>query len=347
MGKILLLIAFIAYLPGQVSATDTKVTGFASMVAGAMTAGDQFLADYPNTGVYDKDLSFSPDTTIGVQLKTRLFDDYQFVTQLLSRGANDFETDIDWAYINYTVNSEISLQIGRKRLPLYYYSDFYELGFAYYWIRPPSDNYTWQISNYNGASLFYEPEIGNWDALFNLYLGREDDDNNKLLTFLNNTPYHESWRNIIGFVSELSNDAFETRLTLMSSQLHREVNNVVQSDGVAQMFYGISINMYLGNAVILSEFNRYERAADNVFDSTYMLSFAYRFDKLTPHITYSEFKQQSPGDEYHFTYSLGLRKDLNPSTALKIQFDKTTDDATTANIVGDGELLSVGFDIVF
>ncbi|MDH5391907.1 MAG: porin [Gammaproteobacteria bacterium] len=335
-------------MPVQASATDTKVTGFASMMAGIVTSGDQFLADYPNTGVYDQDLSFAADTTIGVQLKTQLFDDYQFVTQLLSRGASEFETDIDWAYINYSLNSEISLQIGRKRLPLYYYSDFYELGFAYYWIRPPSDNYTWQISNYNGVSLFYEPELDNWDALFNLYLGREDDKNNKLLTFLNNnTPYHESWRNIVGFVSELSDDVFEFRLTLMSSQLHRQINNNIQSDGVDQLFYGLSINTYIGNAIILSEFNRYERSADNVYDSTYMISLAYRFNKLTPHVTYSEFKQSSPGDEFHFTYSLGLRRDLNPSTAFKIQYDKTTDEASNITILGDGELLSFGLDIIF
>lgn len=347
MSKILLLIGFIAFVPIQASADDTKVTGFASMVAGIVTSGDQFLADYPNTGLYDNELSFSPDTTIGVQLKTKLSDKYQFVTQLLSRGASEFETDIDWAYINHALNLETSLQIGRKRLPLYHYSDFYELGFAYYWIRPPSDNYTWQISNYNGASLSYEPVLNNWDALFNIYLGREDDKNNKLLTFLNDTPYHESWRNIIGFVSELSNDALETRFTLMSSELHREVNGTIQSNGVAQTFYGVSVNMYFGNSIILSEFNRYERSADNVFDSTYMLSVAYRFGSLTPHLTYSEFKQQSPGDEYHYTYSLGIRQDLNRSTALKVQLDETTDEASSATIVGSGNLLSFGLDIIF
>ena len=330
---------------------ETKVTGFASMVAGVVTQGNQFLADYPNTGIYDEDISFSPDSTIGVQLKTKIDPQYEFIVQILSRGANEFEADIDWAYVNYSYNAEISMQIGRKRLPLYYYSDFYDLGFAYHWIRPPSDNYTWQITNFNGFNVSYEPDIMGLDSLFSVYLGREDDKDNKLLSFLaSNNPVNESWKNIIGAVAELSNDIIDFRLSLMSSELEREVNGIVLSDGVAQVFYGLSVNAYIENYSILSEFNRYERSTDDIFVSTYMLSLTYKINQYTPHITYSELKQTinaGGGDEYHFTYSIGLRKELNKSSAFKIQYDNTTDKATNSPVVGDGELLSFGIDIVF
>lgn len=335
-------------LYAEIGLAETKIKGFASFVGGLLTHGNQFLADYPNTGLYDDALSFSPDSNIGVQLKTKLDPQYEFIVQILSRGANEFQSDIDWAYINYSYNSEISLQVGRKRLPLYYYSDFYDLGFAYHWIRPPSDNYTWQISNFNGFSLSYEPASFELDSLFTLYIGREDDNENKLLSFLaGNTRVDESWKNILGSVAEISNDFLEFRLSFMTSDLYRKVGTLSLSEGVKQTFYGLSLNIDLDQYNILSEFNRYERPTDNIFVSTYMLSLTYRVKNYTPHITYSELNQTSGGDEYHYTYSIGLRTELNKSTAFKIQYDNTTENATTVPVVGDGELLSLGIDLVF
>lgn len=354
MVKILVfsIIGMASLLSAQTAASETKVSGFSSMVGGIVTQGNQFLADYPNTGLYDEDLSFAPDTSFGVQLKTKPNEQSEFIIQILSHGAHGFDIDIDWSYLNYTIDSELSLQVGRKRLPLYYYSDFYNLGFAYYWIRPPSDNYTWQITNYNGVSLFYEPDLGNWDALFNVYIGREDDDENKLLSFLaDSNPVKESWKNIIGFVAELSDDTFEYRFTIMSSQLTRSSGNTVLSNSVSQLFYGLSINANFENTIFLSEFNHYTRPSDDIDVTTYMLSFGYEVnEKITPHITYSELKQsqiENGGDEHHYTYSLGARYNFNTETALKIQYDITKDKAIKSTIVGDGQLLSFGLDIIF
>ncbi|MDH5424967.1 MAG: porin [Gammaproteobacteria bacterium] len=353
MGKYLtsILLGLTLLLPAHTALAETEVTGFASMVGGIVTHGNQFLSDYPNTGLYDKDISFAPDTSFGIQFKTSTNESFEFIIQLLSHGSLDYDIDVDWAYINYSIDSELSLQLGRKRLPLYYYSDFYDLGFAYYWIRPPSDSYTWQISAYNGMSLLYEPDLGKWDTTFNFYLGREDDKENELLSFLaDNNLVDESWKNILGFVAEVSDDTFDYRFTVMNSQLSRQSNNVTLSDGVNQLFYGISVNIHADKLIFLSEYNHYQRHADNISVSTYMLSLAYKLNKTTPHITYSQLKQRpilNGGDEHHYTYSLGVRHNLNPSTALKVQYDITTDKGVQSPVVGDGKLLSFGLDITF
>lgn len=330
---------------------ETSISGFASMVGGIVTNGEQFLSDYPNTGLYDEDISFSPDSTIGVQFKTPINPDSEFIIQLVTRGAREYETDIDWAYINYEISYELSVQAGRKRLPLYFYSDFFDVGMTYNWIRPPSDNYTWQITNYNGVNLHYESNLNSWDMLLNFYLGREDDTDNNLLSFLaNNSQVDEHWKNILGFVAELSDEMYEIRFTIMTSELDRVVNNIQIAEDVGQLFYGFSINSYFEQLSILSEFNRYERTTDDIFVTTYMISFAYKIDKYTPHLTYSNLKQSendAGGDEHHATYSLGLRYELNKSSALKIQYDKTKDKANNTVIVGDGELISFGIDFVF
>jgi len=346
-----LIILPLACLHQPVIAADTNVSGFASMVGGLVINGDRYLSDYPNTGIYDDDLSFSPDTTVGVQFKTSLDKQSEFIIQLISRGAREYQADVDWAYFNYAIDHEFSVQIGRKRLPLYFYSDFFDLGMAYHWIRPPTDNYTWQITNYNGINLYYESELEGWDMLLNFYIGREDDTENDLLSYLaDNNSVDETWKNIVGFVAELSNESYELRFTIMSSQLDRQVNNIQIAEDVDQLFYGISANYYHDALSVLSEVNRYERSADDISVSTVMLSVAYKIKKYTPHITYSKLEQSKinlGGDEHHYTSSIGLRYDLNKSTALKIQYDNTKDKAINSTIVGDGELLSFGIDFVF
>ena len=337
-------------LYSNILSAEVKITGFASFVAGKAISGDEFLADYPKTGIYDKDWSLSPDTSVGIQLTSDISDTTSITVQLTNNGASDFETRSEWAYINYQHSSRLSIQLGRKRLPLYYYSDTFDLGYAYNWIRPPADNYTWQISHYNGISFIYEPQLSSIDILFNLYFGREDSHNNELLSLFSGVPVNETWKNIAGLVSELSGDWYEIRLAHMSSQLDREINNTQSDKDAKQSFDGISINLFYGNFTFLSEFNFYERSLADIEITTHMQSLAYTYKKFTPHITRSEFEQtinSSNGDEHHFTNSIGIRWDYKPNIAFKIQYDKTTDKGITIPVLGDAELFTLGVDIVY
>jgi len=337
-------------LHSAISYADINLSGYASIVAGKVTEGDEFLADYPKAGVYDSDWSFSPDTSVGVQLTADLNDDLEFVIQAISNGASDYDIDLDWAYVNYQLNSEFSIQAGRKRLPLYYYSEFFDVGYAYYWIRPPVDNYTWQISHYNGLSLQYQPYLGEWDALFNLYTGREDSEDNELLSFLSGAPVDETWKNMVGIVAELSKDWVEFRATFMQGQLDRKVNGIDTDENVKQKFSGVSVNFYFYDFIILSEFNQYDRSASDIHVDTHMLSLGYQLGDYIPHITHSALLQEenlAGGDEDHNTTSIGLRWDYNKTTAVKIQYDKAKDKGVNIPVLGDSETISLGIDVVF
>ena len=349
--KINLLILFIALLSYEtISFADINLSGYGSIVAGRVISGDEFLSDYPNAGVYDSDISFSPDTSIGVQLIAGLDDSLEFVIQAVSNGATDYDIDLDWAYINYQLNTELTIQAGRKRLPLYYYSDFFNVGYAYYWIRPPADNYTWQISHYNGLSLQYQPYIGEWDVLLNLYAGREDSNDNKLLSFLSGVPVDETWKNMVGIVTEVSKDWLEFRATFMQGQLDRSVSGVVTAQNVKQRFSGISVNLYLYEFIILSEYNQYVREASDIHVDTRMLSLAYQLGAFTPHVTRSALHQKENkfgGDEDHNTISIGLRWDYNKKTAIKVQFDRVQDKGVAIPILENSDAVSIGVDFVF
>ena len=329
---------------------DTRITGFGSFVAGKTTSGQQFLADYPKTGIYDQDWSFDQDSSIGIQLSHDFNDDYAFVVQVNAHGAREYETEISWAYISYRINTELSVQLGRKRLPLYYYSDFFDVGYAYNWIRPPADNYTWQISHYNGVNLLYETQLGIWESSFNLYTGREDSRNNDLLSYLSAEDVDETWKNIIGVVGEFTRGWLNVRLTVMSSELDRTINEMVASQDVAQLFKGISLNLNIEDFSLQSEFNTYRRDDDHIDVQTRLLSLAYAVGDFTPYISYSEFEQKitlATGDECHSTRSVGVRWDFYRDTAFKIQFDKISDEGITSPVLGDSESLSLGIDVVF
>lgn len=346
----LYVIIVVLVFHGAIVLADESLSGYASVVAGRVINGNKFLADYPKAGIYDDDWSFSPDTSIGLQFNAALNDKLKFVIQAISNGASEYDVELDWAYASYQLNSEVSIQAGRKRLPLYFYSDFFDLGHAYYWIRPPADNYTWQISNYNGLSLQYQPYFGEWDALFNFYAGREDSKNNDLLGLLYGAPVDETWKNMTGIVVELSQNWIELRGTYMQAQLDRAVNHIYTDQNVKQNFSGVSINFYLNNFIILSEFNQYNTPANDIQVNTRMLSLGYQLGVFTPHITHSAFKQKensAGGDEKHETNSVGLRWDFDKKTALKFQYDKVKDYGITIPILGDSESFSLGVDVVF
>ncbi len=344
------LIAFLLSITAVEAKDNIQMSGYASFVGGRVIAGDEFLADYPKAAVYDKDWSFSPDTTLGLQFLIDIERNLELVVQAIANGATGYDADLDWAYLNYTFDSEISIHIGRKRLPLYYYSDFFDLGYAYHWIRPPSDNYTWQISNYNGISAQYQPFLGKWDVLIGGYTGREDSEDNDLLGLLSGVSVDETWKNMAGMFIEASYDWLDLRATYMRGQLSRTVNGVVAERNVNQIFSGISINVRFETYQIFTEFNRYERPDSDIEVDTGMVSLAYQYRQITPHVTRSYLKQKdnsSGGDEEHNTVSIGVRWDIGNDYALKLQYDKVEDKAVVVPVLGDSESVSIGIEVVF
>lgn len=331
-------------------AAETRISGYGSFVAGKTISGQHFLSDYPKTGVYDSDWSFAPDTSVGIQLSHEIDSNYSFIVQLNAHGAKRYDPEDSWAYISYQINTELSVQLGRKRLPLYYYSDFFDVGYAYNWIRPPADNYTWQISNFNGVSLLYETQFGSWDASVNIYTGREDSQSNELLSYLLEANVDETWKNIVGVVGEFTYSWLNLRLTAMSSELDRTINDTRVAENMTQQFTGLSVNITRDEFSLLSEFNGYKRDDDDIDVRTRMLSLSYALDEFIPYISYSEFRQKltsAGGDENHSTQSIGVRWNIFRDTALKIQFDKVDDKGISRPIRGDSEAVAIGVDVVF
>ena len=336
---------------------ELKLNGFGSVAVGRVVEGEAFLADFPKTGIYDTRLSLDPDTTLGLQLSSYFTNDFSLIAQVAVHGASDYDPDLDWLYLNYYLTPELSVQAGRKRLPLYYYSDYFDVGYAYYWIRPPPDVYTWQISNYNGVSLLYETALGEWDTSLSLYFGSEESEDNDLLSLLFDASVDETWKNMVGIVATGANDWLEIRLTHMQGLIDRKISGVEVINDAEQQFLGLSVNLTFDHLLVLSEFNNYRQPDNNVEYNAYLLSLGYQVGKLTPHITRSGFKQTGPGikqnlndrddDEQHTTTSVGLRWDVVDNIAVKVQYDRVIDDGVVVPIKGDSRSVSFAVDFVF
>ncbi|MBE0367990.1 porin [Pseudoalteromonas aurantia] len=337
---------------------EVNISGFASINGGKVLSGTgvpqfglepTFLADYPIVSAYKEDFSFSPESLIGLQVSGDLGDGLSVTGQIVARGANDYDAEFEWAYVSYDINDNWTIQAGKKRLPLFYYSDFYDVGYAYVWMRAPADNYTWQIFNYEGINVLYNGSIGDWGISANVYTGREDDGENKLLSdFFFQTPTREIWEDILGGVVQLSYDWLELRFT------HMQYTNKRFRNGEASMwdgkdsrdgkFYGLAANADFGNFFILSEFNRLDLGGNL---DTYMISAGYRINDFTPYVMVSNFEGEGQDAEKHDTQAVGVRWDFHPSAAFKVQYDKVNDDSVSLAVAGDSKALTLGIDVVF
>lgn len=360
MKKTILASVVLASTMLSVQAADLNITGYASITGGQVLSGKgvpqydippMFLADYPIVSGYTEDWSFKPESLFGLQFQAELGEGLSATMQMVSRGADDFKTQVEWAYLSYQLNDKWTLQAGKKRLPLFYYSDFYDVGYAYTWIRPPADTYTWQVFNYNGLNALYNDQWGDWSVSGNIYAGREESPDNKLLSdFFYHASVNEIWKDIIGGVISFEKDWFEIRLTHMqyTNERYMSGERVTWGDKDTRdgKFYGIATNLDFDSWFVLSELNRLSLDGSN-FDSN-MITLGYRLDTLTPYVGHSSFEtQDEPEGEKHSTTFAGVRWDFHSNAALKVQYDKVEDDSFDYAVAGDSEALTVSVDLVF
>ncbi|MDZ7904220.1 MAG: hypothetical protein U5L01_17575 [Rheinheimera sp.] len=357
MKKSIAGIAVVLALSCSQLQAETEISGFASVVGGKVLSGTgveefglepTFLANYPTVGFYNEEWTFNPDSKYGLQISSELTEGLTATAQMVGRGADDYTAKFEWAYLSYQVNEHWTIQAGKKRLPLYYYSDFFDVSYAYLWIRPPADNYTWQIFNYNGVNAQFNYQLDEWAVSGNIYTGQEDDTTNKLLSeFFGSESVREIWKNIVGGVLSFNRDWFDLRLTYMTYENERFRGGVPVlwngEDSRRGKFAGISTNIDYNNWILLSELNRLTLDGSD-FD-TYLVSGGYRINEWTPYVSYADFDSEG---EVHSTTSVGVRWDFHSSAAFKLQYDDVTDDGYDGGqVAGDSKSITFGIDLVF
>lgn len=388
MKKILIRLLLPLLAAGPAAAIDLtadgslRLTGFYSLTGAKVLSGSALGSSAPWTyqqwncpctiqtweyaAVYEKSEGFQVDreSLLGVQIKKDFSPTLSATVQLVMRAHNPnagSKPTIDWAYATWqpAADSNWTFQAGKFRIPLYYYSDYLYIGYAYPWVRPAPDVYGWPIYSYKGANASYRTQLGqsDWAATFHAWTGgytQRDDAYDTLIYYT--TPTNESWKKILGGSISANNGVFDVRAMVMRYEdtLWQDVGGVRTTliDQQSTRIMGLSANMDYKNWLIKTEVDRYEQVDKaKGLNGIYKYALAgvgYQWGAWTPMFTMSRYRTVAAPIEGRNTRYLSLRWDVAKNTALKVQYDVTKDkSAYTYPFFGDSKLLSLSLQGVF
>lgn len=368
-------VGLLASIPVQAeeAAADSKfkLSGYVSIVGGKTINGTLdadysgplsirntqcpcYVADWSNAGIYGDQFTLRPESRIGLQGKYTLNDQAGFTVQLVSRGTK-VAPDLAWAFASYKLDQNFEVYLGRKRIPLYYYSDFQDIGVAYPWVSPPPELYGWEATNYNGASLRYNRSIGDTSLTASVFAGQEKINNSKYQSIYYPVGRTQvRWNDIVGGDVEVNHGPLTLRAVLMGanvSTVNKNQANPVDSQATLRA-YGLAANLDMDKWFVLSEFTQLSRKYSDykVTDPALTVGAGIRFGKWTPFINYARFKERTNNSDlyqvgnYH-RRSGSVRYDLSSGSSIKTQIDRNVDDSNVLG--GHSTVLRISYDRVF
>jgi len=363
-----------------VQAADVRLNGFASVVGGKtlsqgeLADGSQatFVADEASNGVYNEDVSFRPDSIFGLQISAELGEQVSVTGQITGTGGEDFDANVAWAYLTYNFDNHWSVNIGRQRTALFYFSDFLDVGYAYHWIRPPTET-NLPIDTYEGIQFSYNGSLGNWDNSVQFYGGATDAVSPNIGGI--------GMKNTVGLIAKTSTDWLQLRASYHVGEFYADVLEPFgqgKDEPVDLTFASLAAQFNFGNTTIIAEAIHYEfedalfAVGWTKFSGAYV-SIAQRIGSFTPHITYSTSDQdlesaiyfpdyQNPdlsqaafiGDatESADSITVGFRWDFHRAAAFKMEYQTRSDESDAAVISAKGDalevdLITMGIDVTF
>lgn len=372
MNKMLLWTAGVLLAPGTGLAGEFNWNGFLTLATGKVLSGSVqqhnelgddcpcMISDFSQRGVLTEQWGFD-DSKLGLQGTWSFNDKVSITGQVVSRGSRDFKLNVEWVYASWLLNDDDTLQIGRKRLPLFYYSEQQDVGFTYPWLHLPPQTYGWEAVNYNGINWNHQWELDDWSGIVNTFAGTETrNDNDYLKLYLDPNLEHDTrWDTIVGAEFTASKDWFEGRVMLMRSDNSSREPGEDWTPATKQIILGLSMLADFGSWYANSELFFSDRTASYGRDLAYSLLVGRRFGDYSLAFSHSLYQQkinqQNPAEltsdnkEHHRLNSLVGRYEINASSSFKIQLDDWHDLSGSwfKTNYGDARALSLSYDRVF
>ncbi|MDF0752588.1 hypothetical protein NLU14_20380 [Marinobacter sp. 71-i] len=257
------------------------------------------------------------------------------VLQLVSRGSDDWDTELEWGYLRHQFSNGSELRAGKMRLPLFMESETLEIGYGQPWARPPEAVYDpVPVRSYVGADAAYTLNLSGSSIQARAFAGHLDDDADSL-----GQTVSVELRNITGLTANWTNYLWTFRGVYARAEATIGGTPPIGDDEKSE-FMGLGLSYDDGNWLLMSELTRIE--VDGFYqdtDSAY-ITLGYRVKEVTPYVTASWIESQDNYerdgtplevlDVRRQAYSLGFRWDMTTSVALKADwthargFGKTT-----------------------
>lgn len=344
----------------QLETLPLQLNGFATVAAVSTSEDD---VSYLNA---DDSWRFDTDSVAGIQLILPVNDKVSFTTQIVARGADDFDAELEWAYATIRAIDIADVRAGRLRIPFFLISDSLEVGYSYPWIRPPVEVYgQLGFSRFDGADSVVNFSVGDTDFVVQPFFGST----NPTQDFQGEEGELDV-TNLWGLNVSLSYDWLTLRIGhtegdfditgvdsinqfLMGLQM-AGFGYVADRFGVTGRhgkFTGVGLDIQYDDLRVLSEYT--QRETDGLIADTtgWYVTVGYRFGTLMPHITLSELETDenynavtaylplmpmmlAGGTQQfvqmntvnHDSVTLGLRWDFLPQTALKFEWQSMSVD---------------------
>jgi len=364
--KKLITAAFLLASASMAHADDLTISGFATVTAGKAYSGSDgefmgqacpcFIGNYEHAGVYHgNEWSLMRESLVGLQAKYQLTDKLSATAQAVMRGTEHGKPQVDWAYLSYDLNAETTIQAGRRRLPIYAYSDSVYIGYTLPWVRVPQDIYGWEVGAYNGVNLRHSHSFGDWAVTGNLFAGQETThDNTEQRKIYYGYRVDDDWKHILGGYLDVSNDVFGARLIYMQNSIDLSAYAPGEdpdiSRGTRQRIIGLSGSIDYGPWMVRAEANRFMRPSLDYKSSSFTATVGYRIGQFTPLAGFSAYKEQltptytaTQNDNTRF---VGLRWDFRKGMDLKAQWDSVKD-SSNYDFTRNAKMVTLTFDALF
>ena len=327
---------------------------------GFVTAGVGITdSEYDVAGTNDRP-NFADASRFGLQFDfdPQLEVPVTFTAQFLARGRNNWEVEAEWAYVSYQATDEIQIKAGRIRMPVFMYSQTYDVGVTYPWILPPEEVYGFAnipFTSVTGISFDHSMYLGDWELGTTLYAGNNEF---QVPVLGLDVDVDLIWGG--GLVFNITNDVISARVShhIMSFDSPITTSLKLSSAGIflETAFPGVPLDLILAGAGITDTINGnvdlttvgfgYDssniiaqaewsfRNLDNTIfpdlKAAYIM-LGYRMGKLTPHVTYAEVtSSHSLINQDQDSVTVGLSYQLTPASAIKLDYTHTTIGSGTA-----------------
>jgi len=282
-----------AIITGNVQA-EVTFNGFASIVGGVTTSSSEQLYGYNDS------FDFSEGSLVALQASSDLGEGLSVTAQILARGADDWDTGFEWAYIAYDASDNLRILAGRQRVPFYMFSDFLDVSYAYPWITPPQGVYSVAFDTFDGLGAIYSSSVGSFDTSLHVIYGGNTSEFD-----IGDETVKPDFNDLAGVAITLTRDW----LTLRAGYVQTEMNIDVQASkpliqgwqgaGFPDVAADIEVSKDTGsflelgfqidyeNILVIGEYTELNLDGTTLpnQDSFYVLA-GYRFDNILAHVTY-------------------------------------------------------------
>ena len=288
-----------------------KINGFAS--AGSVM-GDLDAEFMSGTDIIGESALFGADNTIGLQIFSDINREISLTGQLLAKGVIDsYNLEAHWAYVDYHPNLNFAIRAGRLVLPIMMSSEYVDVGYAYPWVRLPSEIYSGiPITAHSGVEVVYTVNLGESNLVVQPWAGS--------LPSLTMIGMEVSGDSSVGLNISLQFEygSIRSHVMRLGGFSSSDTSSGFSFEMDAQVI-AIGADLEMANVVFISEYMKREFRLEGIDlfpairGEAWYVTLGYRMGKFLPHITLARGDsdvEQAPALEVAFTQMLASNPNL-------------------------------------